>query len=52
MNVIRGTKGNSSNLNNWTGINLLDVVSKLMSIIINNTIQVALKKYGTHSQLG
>ena len=40
-------KGDSSNPNNWRGINLLDVVSKLMSIIINTRNQEALKKYGT-----
>ena len=36
-------KRDSSNPNNWRGINLLDVVSKLMPIIINTRTQVALK---------
>ena len=45
-------KGDSSNPNNWRSINLLDVVSKLMSIIINTRIQEALKKYGTSLQFG
>ena len=33
--------GDSSNPNNWKGIDLLDVVSKLISIIINTRIQIA-----------
>ena len=45
-------KGDSSNPNNWRSINLLDVVSKLMSIIINTRIQEALKMYGTPLQFG
>ena len=34
-------KGDSSNPNNSRGIDLLDVVSKLISIIINTSIQIA-----------
>ena len=45
-------KGDTSNPNNWRGINLLDVVSKLMSIILNTRLQIALEKYGTPLQFG
>ena len=45
-------KGDSSNPNNWRGINFFDVVSKLMSITINTRIQEALKTYETLLQFG
>ena len=46
-------KGDTSNPKiNWRGINLLDVVSKLMSIILNIRLQIALKKHGTPLQFG
>ena len=37
-------KGDLSNPNNWRGINLLDVVSKVISIVITNRLQIVLKK--------
>ena len=40
-------KGDISNPNNWRGIKLLDIISKLMSIVLNSRLQIALKKYGT-----
>ena len=45
-------KGEISNSNNWRGITLLDVVSKLMPIIISTRIEEALKRYGTSLQFG
>ena len=45
-------KGNISNPNNWCGINLLDVVSKVISIIITNRLQLVLKKIGTPMPFG
>ena len=36
-------KGDLSNPNNWRGINLLDVTSKIVSIMINTRLQNVLK---------
>ena len=45
-------KGDLSNPNNWRGINLLDVTSKLASIIINKRFQLVLGKVGLAFQFG
>ena len=45
-------KGDLSNPNNWRGINLLDVVSKVISLVVTNRLQIVLKKIGTPMQLG
>ena len=36
-----------SNPNNWRGINLHDVVSKLMSIVLTSRLQIILEEIGT-----
>ena len=38
-------KGDLSNPNNWRGINLWEVVSKVISIVITNRLQLVLKKW-------
>ena len=45
-------KGDLSNPNNWRGINLLDVASKIVSIIINKRIQKLIYKRGVTYQFG
>ena len=40
------------NPNNWRGISLLDVVSKAISIVITNRLQLVLKQIGTPMQFG
>ena len=45
-------KGDLSNTNNWRGIDLLDVTSKVISIIITNSIQPALSIDGIPFQFG
>ena len=45
-------KGDLFNPNNWRGINLLDVVSKVVSIVITSRLQSALEKFGTPLQFG
>ena len=45
-------KRDLSNPNNWRGINLLDVVSKVISIVITNRLQLVLTKIGTPVQFG
>ena len=45
-------KGDLSNPNNWRGINFLDVVSKLMSILLTILLQIVLGKLGTPIQFG
>ena len=45
-------KGDLSNPNNWRGINLLDVTSKLVSIIVNKRLQKMLKIRGITHQFG
>ena len=37
-------KGDAYDLNNWIGINLLDVCSKILSAILNKRSQLLLKK--------
>ena len=44
-------KGDLSDPKNWRGINLLDVVSKVISIVITNRLQFVLKN-GTSMQFG
>ena len=39
-------KGDLTNVNNWRGINLLDVVSKVMSIVVTSRLQVVLLEHG------
>ena len=45
-------KGDTSNPNNWRGVVLMEVTSKIVASIINTRLQVLLKKYGTPSQFG
>ena len=45
-------KGNLSNPNNWRGINLLDVVSKIMSLVIKSRLQYILKSEAIPVQFG
>ena len=45
-------KGDLSNTNNWRGINLLDVTSKVISIIITSRLQSALSIDGIPFQFG
>ena len=45
-------KGNLHDLNNWRGINLLDVVSKIVSIILNRRAQKLLEKNSHPMQFG
>ena len=45
-------QGDISNPNNWRGIKLLDIITKLMSIILNSKLQIALEKHGTPLQFG
>ena len=45
-------KGNLFNPNNLRGINLLNVVLKVILIVINNRIRLILKKIGTPIQFG
>ena len=45
-------KGNLSDPNNWRGINFLDVVSKIMSLVITFRLQHILKIEGTPVQFG
>ena len=41
-------KGDLTNPNNWRRINLLDVVSKVISIVITNRLQLVLKNWNTY----
>ena len=45
-------KGDLSNPNNWRGINLLDVTSKIVSIMINTRLQNVLKNNFYANQFG
>ena len=45
-------KGGLLNPNNWRGINLLDVASKIISIIVNKRLQKLLKVRGITYQFG
>ena len=45
-------KGDISNPNNWRGINLLDVISKLVSIVLTRRLHIVLEKEGTPIQIG
>jgi len=45
-------KGDLSDPNNWRGITLLDVTSKVVSIFINNRLQRLLKEHGVPYQFG
>ena len=45
-------RGNLSDPNNWREINLLDVVSKIMSLVITFRLQHTLKIEGTPAQFG
>ena len=45
-------KGDLANPNNWRGINLLDVTSKVISIVITSRLQSALNIEGIPTQFG
>ena len=45
-------KGDLSNPNNWREINLQDVISKVVSIVITSRLQSTLEKFGTPLQFG
>ena len=45
-------KGNLYNPNNWRGINLLDVLSKVMSLVITSRLQYILRSEATPVQFG
>ena len=45
-------KGDLTNPNNWRGITLLDITSKLVSILINNRLQWLIAKHGILYQFG
>ena len=45
-------KGNLSNPNNWRGRNILDVVSKITSLVITSRLQYILKSEATPVQFG
>ena len=47
---ILSKKGNLSDSNNWGGINLLDIISKLMSLVITFRLQYILNIKGTSVQ--
>ena len=45
-------KGDLSNPNNWRGIVLMEITSKLMATAINIRLQVLLENYGARNQYG
>ena len=45
-------KGDLTNPNNWRGINLLDISSKVVSLVVTVRLQKALERYGIPNQFG
>ena len=45
-------KGDLKDPNNWQGLTLLDMISKIVSMFLNNRLQCLIKIYGAPYQLG
>ena len=52
LGVLVPKKGDLSDPNKWRGINLMDVVSKLFSCILNNRLYRLLDRHGVKTQFG